>query len=331
MKTATTLHELAKRLNLSTATVSRALKNHPNIAPDTKARVLKLAEELDYEPNAYAVSLRTSSSKEFGIIVPTLTGFFNDSLISAIQDGCSQAEYSVLIFVSDNNPETELSSLKICKQRQVDGVFISITSQTQNLEPFNKLNRLGTPVIFVDRVPTNDTEHKICFEDEVAAGLSAEYLIKKGKKKLLALFGHHQLSISQKRLAAFQEVFEKAGLKKDLTIRHAQGYEASAEQVLKDLKGGHGYDAIFCMTDEILIGAMKSLQVLGLKAPSDIGVLCMSNGFFPKLYHPEITYIETSGKKLGKTALNYMFSLLKNEQKQANSRISMEIIEGGSL
>lgn len=331
MKTATTLHELAKRLNLSTATVSRALKDHPNIAPDTKARVLKLAEELDYEPNAYAVSLRTSSSKEFGIIVPTLTGFFNDSLISAIQDGCRSAGYSVLIFVSDNDPEAELSSLKICKQRQVDGVFISITSNTEDLEPFNKLNRLGTPVIFVDRVPSSKTDHKICFEDAAAAKKSAEYLIQKKKRKILALFGHHHLSISKKRLKSFEETFKGDNSKNELTVRHVQGYEASKEQLLQDLKGDPGYDAIFCMTDEILIGVMKAIQMLSLKVPEDISILCMSNGFFPRLYHPEITYIETSGKKLGEMALNHMFSLLKTDENPAHAKLSLEIIEGGSI
>lgn len=331
MKTATTLHELAKRLNLSTATVSRALKNHPNIAPDTKARVLKLAEELDYEPNAYAVSLRTSSSKEFGIIVPTLTGFFNDSLISSIQEGCRQVGYSVLIFVSGNDPEAELSSLKICKQRQVDGIFVSITSQTENLEPFNKLNRLGTPVIFVDRVPTDGVENKICFEDSAAAEISGQYLIDKGKKNVLALFGHHQLSISQKRLQAFENVFTKAGLENGLTVRNTQGYEDSTDKVLKDLKGGHTYDAIFCMTDEILIAVMKSLQILGIKTPADIGVLCMSNGFFPKLYHPEVTYVETSGTKLGQAALEHMFSILKGDKKSPEFSPSISLVEGGSI
>ncbi|MEM6525656.1 MAG: LacI family DNA-binding transcriptional regulator [Bacteroidota bacterium] len=331
MKTATTLHELAKRLNLSTATVSRALKDHPNIAPDTKARVLKLADELDYEPNAYAVSLRTSSSKEFGIIVPTLTGFFNDSLISSIQEGCRKEGYSVLIFVSDNDPEAELSCLKICKQRQVDGIFISITSNTSDLEPFQKLNRLGTPVVFVDRVPTSSTDHKVCFEDETLARFSAQYIINKGKQNVLALFGHHQLSISQKRLKAFEEEFANAGRSQNLTIRNTQGNEAAAERVLQDLKSSNNYDTIFCMTDEILIGAMKSLQTLGLRAPKDIGILCMSNGFFPKLYQPEITYVETSGVQLGQLALNHMFSILNNEEVPKASNLPPQIIEGGSI
>ena len=331
MKTATTLYELAKRLNLSTATVSRALKNHPNIAPETKKRVLQLAKELDYEPNAYAVSLRTSSSKELGIIVPSLTGFFYDSFITAVERLCKKEGYSLLIFVSGDNSEAELSSLKVCKQRKVDGIFISLSTNTTDLDYFEKLNTQGIPVIFVDRVPKENIGYKICFEDEKAAKISADHLVDKGKKKILALFGDNHLSITRQRLKAFMQAFEARGTLDRIHVHHALGVQESSEIVRNILSKDKGYDAIFCMTDEILIGAMKTLQVLGMKTPGDIGIMCMSNGFFPSLYYPEITYVETSGKKLGETALNHMFGILKKEKSENEVKLKSILMEGGSV
>ncbi len=331
MKTATTLYELAKRLNLSTATVSRALKNHPNIAPETKKRVLELARALDYEPNAYAVSLRTSSSKELGIIVPSLTGFFYDSFITAVERLCREEGYSLLIFVSGDSSEAELASLKVCKQRKVDGIFVSLSTNTADLAYFAKLNDQDIPVIFVDRVPKENIGYKICFEDERAAELSANYLMDKGRKKILSLFGDDHLSITRKRLKSYVRAFEVRGMQDNIHIQHALGVKESSEIVKDALSTGTRYDAIFCMTDEILIGAMKTLQVLKIKIPQDIGIMCMSNGFFPGLYHPEITYVETSGKKLGETALNHMFALLKKDKRENQVKLESILVEGGSV
>ena len=332
MKQGTTLFQISKILKISPSTVSRALKNHPDIAPDTRKKILELAERLDYEPNLYAVGLRTNNSKEFGVILPNLSGFFYDSFISALEEDARRMGYAVIILLSGDDPGIELENLKICKQRRVDGLFVCITPQTTDVSSFLKFQASETPVIFFDKVPMEEQINTVCVADEEAAILSANALLDAGKKKILSLFGNLNLSISRRRMDAYREAFRRKKEEKAISIQHAFDSEEARKIIhMAFTAEKERPDAIFCMSDEILIGTMKALQEIHLKVPNDVGVLAISNGFFPKLYHPEITYVETSGQKLGKMALSRMMEYLGGDKSFADRRVESVLVEGGSL
>lgn len=332
MVATTTLKKISEMLNISISTVSRALKNHPDISERTKQKVNDLATMLDYEPNPYAIQLSSKTSNVLGLIVPKVSDLFYTSFIDAVEEESRKNGYSLIILKSDNDVLVETNHVKFCKKQRVAGVFASVTPDTTNLEAFERLKEVETPVIFYDRVPSTEKFVRACFADKTAAILAAETILKKKKKKVLAVFGDTHISITQQRLEAFVDVFKQYKSSNKLIIDHSRNFEESVEIILKHFGGNDKPDTIFCMSDEIMVGVMKALQIMQLQVPKDVSILTISNdGFFPKLYHPEITYVETSGYKLGKLAFNTMINAIKGDKTIQEYDVDPVLVEGGSL
>lgn len=325
----TTLKKISEILGLSISTISRALKDHPDISDKTKQRVIELAATLDYEPNANAINLRTSNSKLFGLIVPTIGNTFYNAFIAAVEEDCRKAGYSLMILQSGDDPAMEIANLKLCRQNRVTGLFVCITPETAGIEAFLKLKDIGVPVIFFDKVPEDPTCNKVCVADAASATLAANAIISKKKKKVLALFGNANLLITKKRLGAFKQTFDDHGNKTKVITDTAVSSLQAEEQLLLHLKDKP--DTVFCMSDEILMGVMKAIQRKNLQVPRDISVITISNGEIPKLYYPEITYVETSGSKLGKLAFSRMMVCLAGSTFIQNLTVDATLVEGGSL
>jgi LacI family transcriptional regulator len=326
-----TLKKLSEVLGISISTVSRALKDHPDISTTTKQKVKELAKAMEYEPNAYAVQLRTRQSNVLGIIVPDIQSFFYDSFIAAIEEAARSHGFSVLIMQSGNNAETEAANLQLMRKHMTQGVFIALTYATTDYSLFHKMESMDLPIVFADCVPADDGFTKVAMADEEAARLAAEELIHHKKKNILALFGHPQLSVTQKRVQAFEETFKQKAPRSKLTIRYPYFIENSKEAFLDVISTNKKLDAVFCMGDMNLAGVMKAIQELNLTIPDDIGVIAISNGFIPTMFKPKITYVETSGYKLGKLAFEQMQKRLINEQVSENVCVPSVLIEGGSL
>lgn len=324
----TTIFELSKILKLSPSTISRALKDHPDIAPETKQRILALVKEMDYEPNLFAAGLRRSESREIGIIVPTLTGFFYDSFITAVVEEARKQKYTIVVMLSGDDPEIEQQNIRICKQRRVDGIMVCVTSQTRDVSYFEKIQNQQIPLLFFDKVPDMPASNTVCVADNRAAEIAASELIKKNKQSVLSLFADTNFSITQKRLVSYQQAFQDSGKSDHCMIRYARSSE-EAEQIVLDEVTKNKYDAVFCMSDEILIGTMKALQCM--KSQNTISIISISNGFFPTLYEPEITYVETSGRKLGKQAFARMLQLMQGDTGKQHIEVEAVLIGGGTL
>lgn len=325
--TNTTLKKISEALGLSISTVSRALKNHPDISEKTKVRVKELASALDYEPNLNAINLRASKNNLFGLIVPTISNFFYDSFIASVEEESRRNNYSLMILQSGDQAAIELENLKLCRQSRIAGLFMCISAETTDLEPFHKFTNSNVPVIFFDKVPEDKTVNRVCVADTTAANLAAEAILQSRRKKVLAVFGPPQLSITKKRLQAFQQALPK---KLKTEIRYAASSDEAASVTAEALSSFRP-DMVFCMSDEILTGCMKAIQIKQLRIPADIAVIAISNGYIPKLYYPEITYVETSGYKLGKLAFSSMMACLGGSKFQQELTIESELVQGGSL
>lgn len=321
-----TLKKLSEMLGISISTVSRALKDHPDISDKTKLRVRELADALDYEPNTNAIHLRTSKNNLFGLIVPSVSNFFYDSFISAVEEECRKSGYTLLILQSGDDSTSEQESIKLCRQNRVAGVFACLTSGTKDIDQYRKLKNTGVPVIFFDKVPDSNEEVKVCMADAASAIIAANTIIEKKKKKLLALFGNTGLSITKKREKAFLEI---TGSNIPATVYHVNNSEEAKQATVEGLK--QQPDTVFCMSDEILTGAMKAILEAGLSVPRDIAVIAISNGFIPKLYHPDITYVETSGYKLGKLAFTTMMENIAGDDSAKELIVESLLVSGGSI
>lgn len=317
-------------LNLSISTVSRALKDHPDISIETKNKVQELANVLDYEPNTYAINLRTNNSKEFGVIIPAISNHFYQSFIGSLEEEARRYGYSLIILQSVDDPIIELENLKRCKQSRVAGIFVAITSKTNDIKPFLKVEDQDIPIIFFDKVPEFEACNKVCVADQTAAELAIDALLNKKRKNILAIFGDNNLSITKKRLKAFNTFLQKNAQNVKLEITHAESTIEAAIQFI-DIYNQKKPDGLFCMSDEILTGVMKMVQKLEIKIPNDLSIVAISDGFIPQFYYPEIAYAETSGYKLGKLSFSRMMTCMAGHSYVQELTIDSVLIKGGSL
>lgn len=332
MKPKATLKNIAERLNLSIATVSRALKNHPDISEETKHKVVELAALMEYEPNFYAINLRTNQSKTLGLMVPSLSHHFYPSFISSVEEEARKLGYSLIVLQSGDQPEAELDNLRLCRINRIAGLFASISSKTQDIKAFQKLEENGIPVIFFDKVPYFEACNKVCLADTEAGILSASTILKKNPGNILALLGNPDLQITQKRQQAFMETIAAHPTPIPLTLRYAHTQEEARVHTLSVLKSPHKPDVVFTMSDEILSGTLQAIHHLRLRIPEDIGILSICNdGFIPSLFTPSITYVETSGYQLGKLAFQRLADHLNGKTFVQELTLPCRLMEGGSL
>lgn len=326
----TTLKKIAQVLGISISTVSRALKNHPDISDSTKKKVIELAETLEYEPNATAVNLRTKKTKLFGLMVPSVTNMFYDSFIASIEEESRKIGYSLLILQNNEDEASENDNLKLCRQNRISGLFACYSHETNNLSSFDKLKASEIPLVFFDKVPEEANYNKICLADKEAAILAAEELQKRNKKNILALFGSRNLSITKRRLEHFNKSFINQQ-NVAVTIEHAHNTKHAEDITMQYFQQQNKPDAVFCMSDEILMGAMKSLMRLKISIPDQTGVIALSDGIIPAIYFPEISYVETSGYNLGKLAFQRMQECLTGATESVEEFLPSRFVEGGSL
>jgi LacI family transcriptional regulator len=332
MKSKATLKYISESLNISISTVSRALKDHPDISIATKERVKELASLIDYEPNTFAINLRNNSSRIFGVIVPAISNFFYHSFISAVEEESRKQGYSLLILQSGDDASTEINNIRLCKANRTDGIFIAVTPESNMSVDYSRLSVSGNPIIFFDKVPSIENCNKICLADEEAAELAAAEIVDHKKKNVLAIFGNRLLSISRKREMAFEKKLLQSGYKLKLSKIYAGNSKEAFDNTVAALKLKQKPDVIFAMSDEILAGVVKASQQLKINIPSDLGIIAISNdGFIPKLFNPEITYVETSGYELGKLSVQRMMECMEDNSNPKELIVASRIIRGGSL
>jgi LacI family transcriptional regulator len=285
---------------------------------------------MDYEPNAAAISLRTNSSNILALIVPSLANHFYISFLSALEEESRKKGFTLIAFQSNDSAEIELENLKLCRINHVAGIFIAISPNTKNIEPYLKLEENGVPVIFFDKVPEQNNCNKVMVADEEAALIAAEKIVKSHKKKVLAVFGNKEMSITKKRWVAFSDYLQKQAPKTELICIFASSADDASAEIEKQLKKNTP-DVIFSMSDDILTGAMKAIRKMKLKVPEQIAVVSISNGFIPQLYDPEITYVETSGFNLGKMAFERLVNFNNGQTTAEELILPCRFVKGKSL
>jgi LacI family transcriptional regulator len=331
MRNPATLKKISDHLSVSISTVSRALKDHQDVSPETKRRVKELAEMLDYEPNSFAINLRKKHSDLFAVIVPEISSYFYHSFIEAVEEEARSKGFSIMILQSRNNHELESNNLRLCRYNHVAGVFIAVNSSTENHAAFKKMEDWEIPMVFFDKVPAEGNFNKVCMADEQAGALAAEKIIEKGHQHIIAVMGSQNMSITIRRELGIRNYLAANAPHVTLECLYAENRE-QVEAVLQnysnpDLKG----KLLFSMSDEILCGILPFLNQRNLKMPGDVSLLTISNGFLPRLFSPSISYVETNGNKLGKMAFTRMSEIMEGEKNISENLLDCRFFAGGSM
>jgi LacI family transcriptional regulator len=309
-----TIKDLARLLDIAPSTVSRSLSDHPDISEATKNRVKALATELGYRPNHIAVNFRKQNSALIALILPEISMFFFPQIIKAVEAAVRNQGYSLIVLHSQNSLELETENLELCMQFSVDGILLSLSKETTNLDHVNSLIRSDFPLILFDRILPNSPFSTLTINDQEVAQQAVELLIQKGHRKICGMFGYENLQISKERHQGFINAMNKHNLTINedwvLNDRHAN---SNMNELTVLMMGGHRPTAIFAMSDELLIGIYQNMAQLGLRIPEDVAVICISEGYIPNFFFPKVTYVRHSGYEVGTVASEMLLQLLKKK------------------
>lgn len=332
-----TIYDIADRLLLSSATVSRALQNSPSVTKQTRKRVWDTAKEMGYRYNAQAGSLRKKRTKTIGVIVHELNSSFITSVLSGIEKVTTDAGYDLIIAHSGESFEKEKANAESLFHKRVDGLIASLSFDSKSLDHFTPFTRKGIPVIFFDRVEEESPMPKVIIDNQKCGYLATKHLIDQGCEKIAMITASLERNVYKKRFSGFQEALQEAGLEfRDEWLMiydlSEQSGLAAAERILtmKDKP-----DGIFCTNDFVAAVCMTVLQENGIQIPADIAFVGFNNDSVSKIVSPKLTTIRYPGFDMGEVTamnlINYLSgfgSLQKTETIIVNSEL---IIRNSSL
>lgn len=313
-----TIKDIARELGISPSTVSRALKDHPDISSKTKEAVNALAEKLNYQPNIVALNLRQKKTFTIGVIIPELVHFFFSTVISGIEDVAYQAGYSVILAQSNESYEREKTDIKALFNSRVDGLLMSISRETKNFDHIESIIAKGVPVVFYDRTFNTTLCSNVLVDDYVGAKEAVNHLIEQGYKKIAFLEGSPGLIITADRKRGYTDALREHGLEiKDTYIQECMtgSLEEGKRATKKLLAMPSPPDAIFAANDPLAVGAMQSIKEAGLRIPQDVGVVGFSNWSYGSLLEPSLTTVDQPGFEMGQEAARLLIRHIEQADK----------------
>ena len=307
-----TLYDIAERLNVSVATVSRALKNDPVVHKKTRKKISDLAEQLNYRSNHVARNLRNQKTKTIGIIVAKLNSNFISSCIAGIERAAHRKGYNLIISQSSESAETEIANAKTMFNNRVDGLLVSLSYDTKDLSHFDIFRQKNIPVIFFDRVMGDDYYTKIIIENKKAAYRATSHLIEQGCKRIVHITASSTQNVYVERLAGYKEALEDHSIKFDKkniilnSLKMEDGEDAAASILrMKPLP-----DGAFVANDNCAVGCMIALKQAGIRIPQDIAFVGFNNDAVSKVIEPNLSTINYPGYEMGELAANNLINHL---------------------
>jgi LacI family transcriptional regulator len=298
-----TIKDIARELKISPSTVSRALKNHPDISEETKRAVNELARKSNYQPNAVALSLKQRRSNTIGVIIPEIVHYFFSSVISGIEDVAYDAGFNVIICQSNERYDREVVNTRTLLANRVDGILVSISKETQNFDHFYKVRENEVPLVFYDRVVPGFEADQVIVDDFDAAYRATRHLIEGGRKKIVHFSGPKNLLISQNRRDGYLKAMIEAGIQvKKEWIVEADNFEKARIAIINLLEEKTEIDGLFAVNDLTAVGAMQTLQKRGFKIPDQIAIVGFSDGRLSGITDPALTSVDQHGYEMGTVA-----------------------------
>lgn len=309
-----TIKDIARQLNISISTVSRAMRNAPDVNIETRKAVMALSEELNYQPNKLALSLKQKQTHNIGVLVPNLD-YVLATMVKGIDEVALEAGYTVMVCQSNESFGREIVNTRRLLDSLVDGFIISVSSETKVFDHFRKIQEKQMPMVVFDRVTPFLQAPGVRIDNEDGGFQATEHLIEQGYKRIAILAGPKNLGISNERLEGYLRALKKYRIKpdKDLIIYcdFNQHYAYLATQELLQMKKRP--DAIFTISDRMAIGAMLAIKEKGLHMPQDIGLVGFNNEPVVSLVTPGITSVDQPAFELGKIAAKLFIETMHNE------------------
>jgi len=306
-----TIKELAQRLNLSISTVSRALSDSYEISQATRDKVKLLAQELNYTPNLYASSLRSQKSKTIAVIIPEILNNFFALAIDGIEEIAQQHGYHVLIYLTHDDHVKEAAMVQHLLNGRVDGILMSVASETNEANHIAEFVNMEIPVVFFDRVFDDFKTVKIVTDDHQSGYNATSHLFERGCMDVAYLSISQNLSIDKKRMDGYLDACKKFNLQSRV-INCTQNDDDNREILTKALAGSNAPDGIFASVEKLAITTYEVCHALDINIPGKLKIVSFSNLRIASLLKPSLTTIAQPAFEIGKQAALALFRALKN-------------------
>lgn len=319
MQDSVTIKDIAKALNLSISTVSRALKGSYKISAATIDMVKQYATENNYRPNLAAQGLKGKHSRSIGLILSSVPNIFFSEVISGIESIASGNDYHVIITQSLESLEKEKLNLEHLTWRSVDGLLVSVSSETKNFDHFLKVQQAGTPIVFFDRIADSIHTHQVESDNTGGGYMGTKHLIENGHTRIAHITSPAELSITRERLEGYKKALEECNIPFDERLvkycMHGGMHREEVEQMIKELlELDPKPDAIFTASDRITLYTMSILHKLGIKIPNELAVAGFSNFNAPEIINPSLTVIKQPAFDLGRKAAELLIKLIESKR-----------------
>jgi LacI family transcriptional regulator len=327
------LDDLAKKLKVSKVTVSKALRDHPDISPEMTKKVKDLADKVGYMPNSIARNLSSRKSNTIGLVVPKIAHVFFASVIESVYDAAFQNNYEIILTVSQEQAEREKKHILSLMAMRVDGIIISVTEHTKDVSIFKRVKELGVPLLFFDRVPSISGIPSVTCDDKGGAFKAIEYAFKKGYKKIAHLGGYHYINIGKSRYEGFRDSMNKFKLpiNKNWVTEGGFGEEDGYNGFMEICKKGNLPEYVLAVTYPVALGMRNAAAEMGIKIPGDIEVTCFGKSTFVKQLPSFFNFVDQPTKEMGKEAFETMLQMIDNPKafKSKNIKLKADLVING--
>lgn len=319
-KPETTIHDIAKKLNISASTVSRALKDNPLISEVTRKKIKETADAMGYRPNIMAANFRTKRTNTIGVIVPLINRHFFSSVISGIEDVAYQQGFAVTISQSNDKFDKESKIAHTLFANRVDGLILSIGMETKTFEHLKLFSDRNIPLVFFDRIVDEIEAHKIVVDDFGGGYRATQHLINQNRNRIAYIGGPLNLKIYKDREEGFRKALKDAGQEIDesLILRNNLTKEDGVNAIKKLLSNSNKPNAIFCGNDTTALSTIIYLQEQNINVPEDIAIVGFSNEPFSEVVTPSISTIKQPGYEMGQKAAELIIAQINKKEKTQN-------------
>jgi LacI family transcriptional regulator len=307
-----TIYDIARKLNISIATVSRALKDDPVVSKKTKKKIADLAKEMGYRSNHFARNLRSQRTNTIGVIIPMLNSYFQSTVVAGIESVANSEGYNLIISQSNESEEKEINNAKTMFNNRVDGLLVSVAYETESTEHFDQFIKKNIPLIFFDRVIENLNCTNVVIDNRQAGYDATKHLIEQGCKRIMHITATTKRNVYADRLQGYKDAL------RDHNIEFNNDYviignlaTGDAGFIVKRILGMNPRpDAIFVTNDYFAVSCMLELKMAGIRIPEDMAVVGFNNDPMSRVVEPNLTSINNPGYEIGRIAARNLISHL---------------------
>ncbi|WP_435135881.1 LacI family DNA-binding transcriptional regulator [Formosa sp. A9] len=320
-----TIYDIAKRLKITAATVSRALNNNPKISEATRLLVLKTAKEMNYKQNKVALALKSGKSNNVGVIVPYINRNFFSSIIRGIEEELYPKGYHVIICQTHEEEQKEIKTIDNLLNAQVDGVLMSVSKQTTTSEHFERVLEKHIPLVFFDRRAQLKGVSSVTIDDYQGGFDATKHLIDQGCSRIAHICGDLKLEIYRDRFEGYKAALKQAGIayNEDYVIQTKSDTESGHFAAQELLKLDKLPDAVFSSSDHTALGVIQKFKEHGIKIPKDICVVGFSNEPFTKFMELTISSVDQCTMEMGRVAARVFLEQVKNPKIKIEKKVEL--------